>query len=117
VWARIASAILGIWLTAAPFVLGYGEPARTNDLIVGPTAAALAAIAAWEATSPLRWLNLILGLWLMIAPWVLGHEPLAALNSGVVGLLMATLAAFRARPRERIGGGWSTLWGPNDSDE
>lgn len=111
-WARIANALLGIWLMAAPAVLGYGPPASTSDRIVGPIAAAMAVIALWQVTRPLRWVNLALGLWLLAAPWLLGYGVAATANSTVVGLLMASLALIRGSVDQRIGGGWSALWPP-----
>lgn len=111
-WARIINAILGVWLMAAPAVLGYGEPARTSDRIAGPIAAAVAVIAIWEVTRPLRWVNLVIGLWLLAAPWVLAYYDIfaAALNSSAVGLLLILFATSRGKIKERYGGGWSSLW-------
>jgi hypothetical protein len=34
-WISRASCYLGFWLMVAPFILGYGNPARINDIIVG----------------------------------------------------------------------------------
>ena len=34
--AQLINAMLGIWLMAAPTILGYGGPARPNHQIVGP---------------------------------------------------------------------------------
>ena len=84
-WARILTAALGIWLMAAPAVLGYDRPASADDRIVGPLAAAFAIVAIWEVTRPLSWMNLLLGLWLIVAPWLLGYGLTATINSTVVG--------------------------------
>jgi hypothetical protein len=51
-WAQCLNAMLGIWLMAAPTILGYGGPARTNHQIVGPLAVSCAVIALWEVTRP-----------------------------------------------------------------
>jgi hypothetical protein len=109
-WAQLINTLLGIWLTAAPAVIGYGGAARTNDYIIGPVAASCACIALWEATRPLRWVNLALGLWLLAAPWVLGYEPAALVNSLIVGVLLAAFATVRGQLRHRFNGGWSSLW-------
>ena len=111
-WARIASALLGVWLMAAPAALGYAGPARTNDRIAGPAAATVAIIAIWEVTRPVRWANLLIGGWLAIAPVVLGYQSVAAVNSVAVGLLLAALTLVRGRLRQRFGGGWSALTRP-----
>jgi uncharacterized membrane protein len=115
-WSRatqVVNAALGIWLMAAPAVLGYNGAARTNDRIAGPVATACALIALHDATRSLRWVNLVLGAWLLIAPWVLGYELLSLLNSTVVGLLLVSSASVRGRSGQRLGGGWSSLWQTN----
>jgi hypothetical protein len=109
-WFRIINIILGIWLTTAPALLGYGEPARTNSHIVGPLAASVAAIALSEVTRPVRWANLALGLWLLVAPLALGYGGVAAANSLIVGTLLGSLALMPGRRSHQIGGGWSALW-------
>jgi hypothetical protein len=108
--AHVLNTVLGIWLIAAPSVLGYADPARTNDHIFGPIAASLACIAVWEATRPLRWGNLLIGAWLLVAPFVLGYEQTALVHSLLVGAAMAGLALVRGRQRHRFDGGWSSLW-------
>lgn len=116
-WARLVNAALGIWLMAAPAVLGYGEPASTNDRIVGPIAASVAIIAIWEIARGLRWINLAIGLWLVVAPWVLGYETTATINSTIAGLLMAAAAPTGGKLKQRIGGGWSALWPPCSNEQ
>lgn len=108
-WAQIINTALGIWLMAAPAVLGYGGAARINDRIVGPIAVTFACIAIWPATRPVRWVNLPLGLWLIVAPWLFSYGRVALLNSLAVGLLMTLLCIPRGK-RAHFGGGWSMLW-------
>ena len=112
-WAQLANATLGIWLLAAPAVLGYGDPARTSDRIVGPVAASLAAIALWEVTRPVGRANLALALWLLVAPWLLGYPVVATVNSTLVALMLGALSLvpWTYRPG-RFGGGWSAVWRP-----
>ncbi len=108
-WVRIAGFGLGLWLMAAPAVLGYGDPARTNDHIVGPIAAGFAFIAIWQLMRPLRWIGLVVGAWLLAAPWILGYGTVPTVNSLVVGLLLAVLTLLGARTSKRFGGGWVSL--------
>lgn len=109
-WARLLNAALGIWLMAAPAVLGYGGPAANVDRIVGPVAASFAIIAIWEATRPVRHVNLLLGAWLLLAPWVLGYPTTATVNSLVVGAALIALSRVRGKVEDRFGGGWSRVW-------
>lgn len=109
-WARVLNAILGVWLMAAPAVLGYGDPAQAVDRILGPIAASFAVIAMGEATRPVRHMNTLIGVLLLLAPWVLGYPANVTANSMVVGALMIALSRVRGDVKERFGGGWSRLW-------
>jgi SPW repeat len=109
-WPQIVNAAVGIWLMAAPAVLGYGDPAQTSDRIAGPLAAAFAIIAASEITRPVRWVNLPIGLWLLIVPWVLGFPTVATVNSMIAGVILIVCARLGGGVMGQFGGGWSALW-------
>ena len=108
-WARLVNVLLGLWLMAAPELVGYADPARAHDRIVGPLAASMAIIAITECVRPVRWANLLLGVWLLCAPWIVGYPRVALLNSMAVGLLMSGCALVRGRMTHRFGGGWAAL--------
>jgi hypothetical protein len=108
--AQLAAAAVGVWIMSAPAVLGYGGPARTVDVVVGPIAASLGLIAAWEATRGLRWGNVVAGLWLLGAPWLLTYADGAAVASDMLaGALLLGLALLGARVHGRYGGGWAAM--------
>lgn len=109
-WAHLVSAGLGVWLMAAPEVLGYRGAAATVDHVLGPLVVTFGTVACWEATRALRWLNGAVGLGLLAAPWLLGFPSAAALNSAAVGLLLALLSLVRGRVSRGFGGGWLSLW-------
>jgi len=100
----------GIWLTAAPNVLGYAGRAAMNDYIVGPVIASCAFIAVWDVMRGLRWLNVLLGGWLLLAPWVLSYEASSPrVNSLAVGVLVMGLSLMSGTRMQRFGGGWAVL--------
>jgi hypothetical protein len=109
-WPQLLNTALGLWLMAAPAVLGYGRPASTNDYIIGPLVATFACIAIWEATRPVRWINLPLGLWLIAAPLLLDTSQAGALNSVLCGIAIAVCSCLGGVVRRRFGGGWTALW-------
>jgi hypothetical protein len=110
-WARIVNTAAGLWLMAAPAVLGYGDPAQFNDRIAGPLAVTCAFVAIWEATRPLRRVNLVIGAWLLLAPFVLGYGATAPIvNSIAVGVVMIACSFVKGTVENRYGGGWSMLW-------
>lgn len=109
-WARWVSAALGLWLMAAPAVLGYGGEASATHRLVGPVVASFAFVAVWSHVRGLRWANLPLGVLLLVVPWPLGFTPIATVNSLTVGLGLVALAPVRGPIRGRFGGGWAYLW-------
>lgn len=109
-WARWVSAALGVWLMAAPAVLGYGGFAGATHRLVGSVVASFAFVAVWGHMRGLRWANLPLGALLLVVPWPLGFGEVATVDSLVVGLALVTLAPVGGPIRERYGGGWAVLW-------
>jgi hypothetical protein len=110
-WPRIAAALLGGWLMAAPAVLGNDRLAADNAHVVGPLIVSVSVVALSAVTRPVRWGLLPLGIWLVAAPWLLGLGWPAALHDAAVGLAIAALGAIRGgRVEEAFGGGWSALW-------
>ena len=109
-WAHIINLAIGLWLMAAPDVLGYAGLAADHDRVVGPVIATFACVAIWEATRPLRWVNLLIALWMLLAPWMLGFPQAATINTMLCGAAAAALSCVRGKPRHRFGGGWRAIW-------
>ncbi len=72
-WQDVANLLLGVWLIASPWVLGFTEIpyALWNAYALGAViavaaVAALTAFHEWE-----EWVNMILGVWLVVSPWAL----------------------------------------------
>ena len=110
-YAQLAAFLLGVWLTAAPDVLGFGDPAAVERPHRRPAGRHVAADrrvpgdAAGAVGQPAA-----RGRGCSLAPWVLGYAawPETA-KSVAVGLGVAGLARSGGGP-ERFGGGWSALW-------
>ena len=115
--ARFVNLALGIWLLAAPDLLGYEGPARISHLIVGPVVASIAVMAYAEVLRELRWLNLALGAWLVISPLLMPHEPLALVSGVMTGMAITALAVVRGPVKQNTGGGWPAVFRPKQDDE
>lgn len=110
-YPQLAAFAIGVGLTAAPGVFGYPDPAAANDHVAGPLAAMFGLVAVFEATRPVRWLNLPVGAWLLAAPWVLGYGSGGPIGiDTLAGAGLACLACVRGRVTERFGGGWAELF-------
>ena len=109
-WAQVLSAVLGLWLMAAPDLLGYGTSASTVHHAIGPMVAAFSIVALWEHMRSLRWMNLPLGGVLAVISIVVGGATVALANGVVVGLALVGLGFIRGRVTGRYGGSWSSLW-------
>ncbi|HLV66965.1 MAG TPA: hypothetical protein VKY73_14185 [Polyangiaceae bacterium] len=114
-WAQLATAAIGIWLMAAPAVLGYSGPAEDTAHVLGPIIATFALVAAWEATRGVRWVNVVAGGVLAVVSLALGYEARAAVNGVIAGVVVAGLSLVPHERRRRIGGGWGALFGSSDS--
>lgn len=108
--ARLVAVATGVWLMFAPWVLGYHDPAATNDRIIGPIAAAFAFVACWGVLSAMRWATLPCGAWLVTAPLTLGYDDATAWASSIVsGLVIVTTALVGTDLSDRFGGGWRSV--------
>ena len=103
-WVRWASFGLGLWLAAAPFVLGYGSvrPAFYQAVIFGGI---IAGLAVWRVLSGVRpraakidWGMATVGLWVILAPFVRGYSDTAEamMNHVIIGLAVTVLSAWDA---------------------
>jgi hypothetical protein len=107
----MVNAAIGIWLMAAPAVLGYGAPSADNERIFGPLIATFSIIAIWEVTRALRWANVAFGFWLLLAPWVLGAPTTSAVaNEMAAGIVVMALSLVKGKIKSHYGGGWTVLW-------
>ena len=103
-WNLAVCAALGVWLMAAPAVLGSGGAAADNDRLVGALVATFAVIGFGEAARSARLVNIVLGGWLLLAPWVVtGATPAARWNDLAVGGAVIILSVRRGRVESRFG--------------
>jgi len=97
-WQDPLSGALGLWLLAAPWVLGFAQSTTptANSTLVGIALMATALGATFVPRAWEEWTEVALGVWLVISPWVLGFEGLlnAKMNDIVVGIAVLVLALW-----------------------
>lgn len=101
--------IAGLWLIAAPYLLGFsGTTLSANSIVIGIAVAAIALIRVVYpmTTSGLDWLNVVLGAWLLFSPFFMGAASAGAQwNSIIIGIIVGGLALWSAiTPTMRHGG-------------
>lgn len=110
-FARIVTALTGIWLMASPDIFSLDKTASDNDQIVGPVIATFSIVALWECTRNVRWFNFPLALWLLMTPWILSYENIVAIvNDLCAGLLVMLLTFVPPNRTTHFAGGWPAVW-------
>jgi uncharacterized membrane protein len=108
-WNLLLCTALGIWLMAAPAMLGARGAAANSDHLAGALVVTWAVIAYGEVVRPARLLNIPVGLWILAAPWLLtGHTAWSHWNNVIVGVAVIVLSIRRGRITERFGG-WNAF--------
>ena len=106
-WKDAANLVLGVWLIAAPWALGYAtqQTAAWNAWGVGAviTISALAALIAFQKWE--EWVNAALAAWLIVSPFILafGTQTTVTWNQVAVGVLVGILAVWAAMTTETDG--------------
>jgi hypothetical protein len=95
--------ILGLWLIASPFALGYAgiaHTAATEEVVMGIIVAACSWwwLAAMSPMMGMAWFEMLCGIWVLIAPFVLSYSVARAKGNdvwvGIVVLVVAVVAAI-----------------------
>jgi len=83
-WQDWLNLLLGAWLAASPWALGYADEHRHMAWSAWLAGGAVIVLAGTAVTMPKAWeeaVNFLLGAWVMASPWVLD----AASNRTVTG--------------------------------
>jgi nucleoside-diphosphate-sugar epimerase/uncharacterized membrane protein len=105
-WNLLLSALVGVWLMAAPTMLGLAGTAADSTHIMGALVVTFSVIAFAEPARLVRVFNVLCGVWVLLAAWLLdGGTPLWPWISVVSGLALIALS-LRCGPVEDRYGGW-----------
>lgn len=114
-WQDPVNAVLGAWLIASPWVLGFqGVPAALLSttaigvLLIANSLGAMQVAQAWE-----EWLDALLGIAMMLLPFLLGFDATRAAlgNALVVGGLVTLLALWVLVSDDEFAATWQRLVG------
>lgn len=107
--ARVAGALLGIGLMAAPSIVDVGDLATALARIIGPIQAALCVIAVSGAVTAVRWATVAAGGALVVGAVVVFDAAGSALL-GLAGVAAVALGLVPLPAASRFGGGWRQAW-------
>jgi hypothetical protein len=107
--ARLVAGLAGLYLMAAPALLGYGGALRIGQLILGPITVAVAIVAMSAVTAGVRWLHVPIGVILVVLAVVLAGPVDARVGGAVAGLVIALAGLVPSDVDERFAGGWRVL--------
>jgi hypothetical protein len=104
-WTLVLTAALGVWLVAAPAVLGVTGAAADSSYLAGALVVTWAVIAFSEIARPVRLLNIPVGAWIALAPWFLsGATEVSRWAHLLAGGLIIALSIHRGRIEEKFAG-------------
>lgn len=107
-WGLLAATAAGLWLLAAPEILGTPEPLAASNHLVGALAATIAVTVMAEPIRIGRYLNLLVGLWIVTSPFLFGGSAVDIFNGLVVAVVVAVGSFPRGPIRERYGS-WQSM--------
>jgi uncharacterized membrane protein len=101
----LAAGLLGVWLIAAPPVIGFGGGLSDSGRLVGALVTTFAVVAMAEVGRPLRFVNVLFGAWVALSPFLLGGPParLVAYHHIATGLLIIAVSFPRGRVEDKHG--------------
>jgi hypothetical protein len=110
-WQDMLILVLGLWLVASPWVLGYASnsPHAMNAYIVGTAVAVLAAFDLYRTYMWAVVANLLMGAWITVSPWVPALTDRGAMmtNSVIVGAAVVVLALWELRSDPELHRQWA----------
>lgn len=109
IWQWIAF-VVAVGVMAAPDTLGLSESVADAFHVLGPIAASIAGMAAYDVLRSLRRAHLLVGPAIALAPILLGAEGAAIAVGVIAGLALALLGLPGPPPRAKFGGGWKMVF-------
>lgn len=92
--------LVGAWLVASPFVLGYGAAdSYWNPIVFGAIVMVLAVTRVTVPASRTVWVSVVngvIGVWLFLSAFWLGVSGEAITNSWIMGVFVLALASWSA---------------------
>jgi hypothetical protein len=102
-WNLSLAVLLGLWLMAAPTVLGLTSLSADVLHVLGPVIVTVTVVATAEPVRAVRYLDLPLGLAVALVPWLTGVPVPQAVLVTLTGVAVAGLSLRRGQVRQTYG--------------
>ncbi|WOH78500.1 SPW repeat protein [Bradyrhizobium sp. BEA-2-5] len=110
-WQDAASLLVGAWLVASPFALGFSGAALWISIALG-LGVVLFALEAFIIPSYLEeWGEMLMGLALVVAPWTFNYQQGSVTTSSVLaGVVVIVLACWELAIDRDFATWWHDRW-------
>ena len=107
-WQDGANLVLGAWLFASPWILGYSHTLfGWNAYLMGAAIMLFAVLAAYMPNAWEEVINILIGVWLVLSPFVLAPVPTElSLHTVCVGILATAFAIWAMTNDQRVYKRW-----------
>ena len=109
-WQDGINLLLGLWIAASPWVLGFADTLSTFSVSTVVTGLLIVALAVIDLDYPARWEEwgaLALGAWAAVSPFVIGHaaERVVTTSLLLAGVIVMGLSLWMLLAAHRRDGG------------
>lgn len=110
-WQDVVILLLGVWLFASPFVLGYSSDS-TQAVNAYTTGVIIALLAAFDLYKSYVWavlVNMAIGVWVAVSPWIPAVADRGAMmtNQVIVGIAVVLLGIWELRSDPELHSQWA----------
>ena len=103
-WNLWLSAATGLWLMAAPQILGYSGSLSHSHIITGALVSTFSVISMSEVARPLRFINILFAIWIIVSYWLFNNENTSVLIHSIVsGLILIPFAFPKGKVESKRG--------------
>jgi hypothetical protein len=109
-WQDQVILLLGLWLIASPWAMGYpsASPPMTNAVIAGIIMVAMAAFDLYKTYVWAVVLNIVVGAWVAVSPWFVGilHDRTMMASLIATGVATVILGLWELRTDPELHQQW-----------
>ena len=111
-WQDQVILLLGLWLIASPWVMGYpgDSPPTSNAVIAGIIMVAMAAFDLYKTYVWAVLFNIVVGAWAVVSPWIVDTvaDPAMTWSLVIAGIATIVLGLWELRSDPELQSQWTS---------